>query len=181
MKKLRKAFLLTTPACTCAARSKVIRSSRTPGFICWKHTNMQISSKPVVQACDDFEILMHTSKEEKIIFKFLFLQFTLWLVGKIEWNIHTMTGSRNFHIYIHLIGTVEFTPFWGYLQLYYPVTCENIKCYSHIKIITWMKSYNLFNDLLPLTCNPHVWPWQNFSLQNQYNIKKTSDGNKEKY
>ena len=31
----------------------------------------------------------------------------------------------------HLIFTVEFTPFWGYLKLDHPVTCENIKCYSH--------------------------------------------------
>ena len=27
----------------------------------------------------------------------------------------------------HVIITVEFTPFWGYLQLGHPVTCENIK------------------------------------------------------
>lgn len=27
-----------------------------------KTTHMQIFSKPVVQACDDFDILMHTSK-----------------------------------------------------------------------------------------------------------------------
>ena len=33
--------------------------------------------------------------------------------------------------------TVEFTPFGGCLQLDYPVTCENIKCYSHNQIITW--------------------------------------------
>ena len=31
---------------------------------------------------------------------------------------------------------VEFTPFWGYLQLDHPVTCENIKCYLRIQIIT---------------------------------------------
>ena len=29
--------------------------------------------------------------------------------------------------------------------------------------------------------NSHEWPWQNFSLQYQYNIKQTSDENKEKY
>ena len=40
---------------------------------------MQISSKPVVQACDNFEILMHTSKGEQKNFKFLFIQFTCWL------------------------------------------------------------------------------------------------------
>ena len=34
---------------------------------------MQISSKPVVQACDEFETLMHTSKGEQIYFKFLFI------------------------------------------------------------------------------------------------------------
>ena len=59
------------------ARSKVNWSSHNPGFICWKH--MQISSKPVVQACDNFEILMHTSKGEQKNFKFLFIQFTCWL------------------------------------------------------------------------------------------------------
>ena len=36
------------------------------------HTLMQISYKPVVQACHDFKILMHTSKGEEINFKFLF-------------------------------------------------------------------------------------------------------------
>ena len=41
---------------------------------------MQISSKSVVQTRDDFEILMHTSKGEQINFKFLFIQFTCWLV-----------------------------------------------------------------------------------------------------
>ena len=49
----------------------------------------------------------------------------------------------------HLIVTMEFTPFRGYLQLDHPVTCENIKCYSHIQIIN--ESYNFFNNLLPLT------------------------------
>ena len=29
--------------------------------------------------------------------------------------------------------------------------------------------------------NSHEWPRQNFSLQYQYNIKQTSDENKEKY
>ena len=38
---------------------------------------MQISCKPVVQACKDFEILMFTSKGEQIDFKFLFIQFRL--------------------------------------------------------------------------------------------------------
>ena len=41
---------------------------------------MQISSKLVVQACNDFEILMHTSKGEQINFKSLIIQFTCWLV-----------------------------------------------------------------------------------------------------
>ena len=41
---------------------------------------MQISSVSVVQACNDFEILMHTSNEEQINFKFLFIQFTYLLV-----------------------------------------------------------------------------------------------------
>ena len=50
----------------------------------------------------------------------------------------------------HLILTVEFNPFWGYCQLDHPVTYENTKCYSHIQIITWVKSYNFFNNLLPL-------------------------------
>ena len=38
-----------------------------------------------------------------------------------------------------LFVTVEFTPFWGHLQLDHPVTCENIKCYSHIQILAWIK------------------------------------------
>ena len=31
-----------------------------------------------------------------------------------------------------------------------------------------------------LTLKPHEWPRQNFSWQHQYNIKQTSDENKEK-
>ena len=42
-----------------------------------KHMYMQISCKPVVYACNDFEILMHTSKEEQINFMFLIIQFRL--------------------------------------------------------------------------------------------------------
>ena len=53
------------------------------------------------------------------------------------------TECSSFQI-IHLIATVEFIPFWGYLQLDHPVTRENIKYYSHIQIITWIKSYNFF-------------------------------------
>ena len=37
--------------------------------------HMQISSKPVVQDCNDFEILMHSSKGKEISLKFLFIQF----------------------------------------------------------------------------------------------------------
>ena len=36
---------------------------------------MQIYYKPVVQACHDFKLLMHTSKGEEINFNFLFIQF----------------------------------------------------------------------------------------------------------
>ena len=43
--------------------------------------NMQISSKPVIQACNDFKILMHTSKGEQINFTFLFIQFTCLVSG----------------------------------------------------------------------------------------------------
>ena len=77
--KVKQTFF-TTPACTCMARSKVIRRSYNPGFIRCKHIHMQISSVSVVQACNDFEILMHTSNEEQINFKFLFIQFTYLLV-----------------------------------------------------------------------------------------------------
>ena len=38
---------------------------------------MQISQKPVVQACDDFEILTYTSKGEQINFKFFFIYIAL--------------------------------------------------------------------------------------------------------
>ena len=44
-------------------------------YVLKTHTHMQISYKPVVQACHDFKILMHTSKGEEINFKFLFIQF----------------------------------------------------------------------------------------------------------
>ena len=40
-------------------------------------TQMQISNKPVVQACHDFKILTHISKGEEINFKFLFVQFRI--------------------------------------------------------------------------------------------------------
>ena len=53
------------------------------------HTCMQISYKPVVQACHDFKILIHISKGEEINFKFYL--FSLGLSGKIESN------KRNFH------------------------------------------------------------------------------------
>ena len=42
-----------------------------------KIPRIQISHKPVVQACDAFIILMHTSKGEQINFKFKFIQFRL--------------------------------------------------------------------------------------------------------
>ena len=42
--------------------------------------HMQISVKLVAEACDDFKILTHTSKGEQINFKFVFIQFTCWLV-----------------------------------------------------------------------------------------------------
>ena len=39
---------------------------------------------------------------------------------------------------------------------------------------------NLYKKLHePLNC--HKWPIQNFSLQYQYNIKQTSDENREEY
>ena len=44
------------------------------------HTCMQISYKPVVQACHDFKILIHISKGEEINFKFYL--FSLGLSGK---------------------------------------------------------------------------------------------------
>ena len=55
------------------------------------HTHMQISYKPVVQACHDFKILMYTSKGEEINFKFLL--FSLGLSGKIESNKEIFTTN----------------------------------------------------------------------------------------
>ena len=43
---------------------------------------MQIPSKPVVQAYDDFEILMRTSKGEHVNSKFLVFLFTCWLLSQ---------------------------------------------------------------------------------------------------
>ena len=36
---------------------------------------------------------------------------------------------------------MEFNPFWGYLQLDDPVTCEIVECYSNIQIITWLNFF----------------------------------------
>ena len=63
-------------------------------------------------------------------------------------NQGVVTKCSSFQI-CHLIVTMEFT--WGYLQLDHPVTCGNIKCYSQIQIITWMKSCNFYNNLILLT------------------------------
>ena len=52
---------------------------------------MQISYKPVVQACHDFKILMYASKGEEINFKFLLL--SLGLSGKIESNKEIFTTN----------------------------------------------------------------------------------------
>ena len=73
MKKLNKLFLQHLPI------GHVVKSwsSHNPSFICWKQMHMQISCKPIVQAYNDFEILMHTSKGEQINFMFLFIQFRL--------------------------------------------------------------------------------------------------------
>ena len=40
-----------------------------------RHTHMQISYTPVVQARHGFKILMYTSKGEETNLKFLFIQF----------------------------------------------------------------------------------------------------------
>ena len=70
---------------------------------------------------------------------FLKLSHSIWLYRSYGWFLH---GDWHFNyprcIYQVLkfpnqlpnSVTVEFTLFWGYLQLDHPVTCENIKCYS---------------------------------------------------
>ena len=48
---------------------------------------MQISNKPVVQACHDFKILMHTSKGEEINFKkkrYVFFLLLSFLISQIN-------------------------------------------------------------------------------------------------
>ena len=61
----------------------------------------------------------------------------------------------------HLIVTVKFTPFWGYLQLAHPVTFEKIKCYSHFQIITWIKSWIfLYSLLLNVLLINSKWYWR---------------------
>ena len=54
--KAKQIFLQYLPVPQCTTHSKVICGGHNPSFICWKHMHMQISFKPVVQACDDFEI-----------------------------------------------------------------------------------------------------------------------------
>ena len=71
----------------------------------------------------------------------------------------------------HLIVTDEFTPFWFHLQLDHPVTCENIKCYSHIQILAWIKRYNFFNNQLPLTPESDQHVISPFNIIPESNIK----------
>ena len=101
MKKLSKLFYNT---CLYLYRttSKVIWSSHNPGFRHWKHTHMQISSKPVVQACDDLEIWMHTSKGEQIHFKLLFIQFRF-----VRQNLVKHSCDKRFDKFSQLISKVS--------------------------------------------------------------------------
>ena len=63
-------------------------------------------------------------------------------------NQGVLTKCSSFQI-SHLIVTctLEFTLFLGHLQPDHPLTCKNVKCYSHVQIIHWIKS---FYNLLPL-------------------------------
>ena len=51
--------------------------------------------------------------------------------------------------------------------------------------LLWCKNLQMlslfFCLIIPLSCNFHEWPRQNFSLQYQYNTNQISDENKEKY
>ena len=70
------------------------------------------------------------------------------------------TKSSSFQI-SHQIVTIKFALLWCYLQLDHPVTCKNIKCYSHIQIVTRIKSCNSFNNLLPSTVlQMSKWYWR---------------------
>ena len=55
----------------------------------------------------------------------------------------------------------------------YGYWCWGVKGYLPIRFKVGKKALKHFNS--------HEWPRQNFSLQYQYNIKQTSDENKEKY
>ena len=57
---------------------------------------MQISYKPVVQACDDFEILMHTSKESKKVSSFYLFSLGYW--GKLSETFIRQQGKEIFTI-----------------------------------------------------------------------------------
>ena len=59
-----------------------------------KHTCMQVSNKPVVQACHDFKIFMHTSKGEQVNFKFLVIQFRLMRYNCVK---HSYDRFKKFH------------------------------------------------------------------------------------
>ena len=58
---------------------------------------------------------------------------------------------------------------------------------TNITRTVWQTVRRITNEILGvkgltwLTLNSHEWPRQNFSLQYQYNIRGTSDENKEKY
>ena len=70
--------------------------------------------------------------------------------------------------------------FWAITQYQYNITINNLRRYIMQQCV--------YPDIKPLVglegpqpFNSHKWPRQNFSLQYQYNIKQTSDENKEKY
>ena len=83
--------------------------------------HMQISYKPVVQACDDFEIWKHTSEGEQINFKFLFNQFGLVRYNWAKYSRHTTTVSRNFHNLFLGLAFLEQAPSWANKTRFVPM------------------------------------------------------------
>ena len=70
---------------------------------------MQISYKSVVQACDNFKILIHSSKGEEINFRFLFIQFRLVRLYLVKYSLNDKFKKFLQLIYmVSLPGTINF-------------------------------------------------------------------------
>ena len=60
----------------------------------------------------------------------------------------------------------------------FPLELTGVNCLTIRGFFSW-RSFPLYSR--PLALESHEWPRQNFSLQQQYNIKQASDEKEEKF